>query len=46
MMSNVDPPLKSSSLTLQINVEIKRVVLLLVVRRLPRNIRHGCIPRT
>lgn len=32
MMSNVDPPLKASSLTLRINVEIKRVVLLLVVR--------------
>jgi len=33
MMSNVDPPLKSSSMTYLINLEIKRVVLLLVVRK-------------
>ena len=32
MMSNVDPPLKSSSMTYLINLEIKRVVILLVVR--------------
>ena len=31
MMSNAEPPYKNSTITLAINVEIKRIVLLLVV---------------